>query len=202
VTFANQPTAANAVYATYFTSTGKIWVKGLDMAVDVNATDRITLDAAYSYQDRNVFNGIDGGNNLPLMSNAPRSRGSLGLRYKNEDNGLGFDVRGRFNQAYPVNSGVYATNLAFPLAAGQPGATANAQGGVGRCNPAPAGTFCYEGVPQATLVDAQLSKRFTLGEQKLMWSLNATNLLDKRVRTFPGVPDIGRMIMTRIQYSF
>jgi iron complex outermembrane receptor protein len=202
VTFANQPTAANAIYATYFTSTGKIWVKGLDMAVDFNATDRVTLDVAYSYQDRNVFDGIAGGNNLPLMSNSPRSRGSLGLRYNNPDNGIGFDLRGRFNQAFPVNSGVYATNLAFPLAAGQTGATTNAQGGVGRCSPAPAGTFCYENVPQATLFDAQVSKRFKLGAQKLMWSLNATNLLDNRVRTFPGVPEIGRMVMTRIQYSF
>jgi len=202
VTFANQPTTPNAIYATYFTSTGKIWVKGLDMAVDFNATDRITLDAAYSYQDRNVFDGIAGGNGLPLMSNAPRSRGSLGLRYNNTDNGIGFDLRSRFNQAYPVNSGVYATNLAFPLAAGQTGATTNAQGGVGRCSPAPAGTFCYENVPEATLFDAQFSKRFKLGQQKLMWSLNATNLLDKRVRTFPGVPEIGRMVMTRIQYTF
>ena len=51
-------------------------------------------------------------------------------------------------------------------------------------------------------MDAQVSKRFDLGGQRLMWSLNATNLLDNRVRTFPGVPEIGRMIMTRIQYSF
>jgi len=202
VTFGNQPTATNAVYATYLTSAGKIWVKGVDMAVDVNATDRVTLDLAYSYQDRNVFNGINGGNNLPLMSNAPMSRGSLGLRYKNDDNGIGFDVRGRYNEAYPVNSGVYATNLAFPLAAGQTGASANPQGGVGRCNPAPAGTFCYEDVPEAFLMDAQISKRFSLGAQKLMWSLNATNLFNNRVRTFPGVPEIGRMVMTRIQYTF
>lgn len=202
VTFANQPTAANAVYATYLTSAGKIWIRGVDMAVDVSATDRITLDAAFSYQSQNVFNGINGGNNLPLMSNSPLSRGSLGMRYKNDDNGLGFDVRGRFNQAYPVNSGVYATGLSFPLAAGQVGAVPGAQGGVGLCSPAPNGTFCYEDVPEAFLLDAQVSKRFNLGAQKLMWSLNATNLLDNRVRTFPGVPEIGRMIMTRIQYSF
>lgn len=203
VTFANQPTEANAVYATYLTTPGKIWVRGLDMAVDVNATDRITLDLAYSYQSRNVFNGINGGNSLPLMSNSPMSRGSLGMRYKNDDNGIGFDLRGRYNQAYPVNSGVYATGVTFPIAAGLPGALQTpAQGGVGRCNPAPAGNFCYEEVPEAFLLDAQVSKRFSLGAQKLMWSLNATNLLDNRVRTFPGVPEIGRMLMTRIQYTF
>ncbi|AMW05065.1 TonB-dependent receptor [Gemmatimonas phototrophica] len=202
VTFANQPSAANAIYATYLTSAGKIWVRGVDMAVDVSATDRVTLDLAYSWQSRNVFQGIDGGNNQPLMSNSPMSRGSLGMRYKNDDNGLGFDLRGRYAEAYPVNSGVYATNVAYALAAGQTGAAANASGGANRCSPAPAGTFCYENVPEQFLVDAQVSKRFDLGGQRLMWSLNATNMFDNRVRTFPGVPEIGRMIMTRIQYSF
>lgn len=203
VTFANGNTAPNAIYATYLTSPGKIWVRGLDLATDVVATDRVTIDLAYSWQSQNVFNGINGGNNLPLMSNSPNSRGSLGVRYRNEESGVGFETRTRYNEAYPVNSGVYATNFAFPLAAGQTGASANPVGGPNRCAPsAPAGTFCYENVPEAFVFDAQVSKRFDLGGQKLTWSLNAQNLFDNRIRTFPGVPEIGRMVMTRIQYSF
>jgi iron complex outermembrane receptor protein len=75
-------------------------------------------------------------------------------------------------------------------------------GSPGCASPQRAGTFCYEDVPEAFLIDAQLSKRFELGGQRLLWSLNATNLFDNRVRTFPGVPEMGRMVMTRIQYSF
>jgi iron complex outermembrane receptor protein len=202
VTFANGNSAPNAVYATYFTSASKIWVRGLDLATSVAATDRITADLAYSYQSRNVFQGVNGGNGLPLMSNAPNSRGSLGMAYRNDDNGLGFELRTRYNEAYPVNSGVYASNFAFPIAAGQTGATPTASGGPGRCSPAPAGTFCYENVPEAFTMDAQVTKRFNLGENKLMWSLNAQNMFDNRIRTFPGAPEIGRMVMTRIQYSF
>jgi iron complex outermembrane receptor protein len=203
VTFANGNTAPNAVYATYFTSAGKLWVRGMDLATSVAATDRVTADLAYSYQSQNVFRGLDGGNGLPLMSNAPNSRGSLGLRYRNDDNGLGFELRTRYNEAYPVNSGVYASNFAFPIAAGQTGAvTTAAAGGPGRCSPAPAGTFCYENVAEAVTFDAQITKRFNLGENKLAWTLNATNMFDNRVRTFPGAPEIGRMIMTRLQYSF
>lgn len=202
VTFANGNSAPNAVYATYFTSAGKIWVRGLDLATSVAATDRITADLAYSYQSQNVFQGVNGGNGLPLMSNAPNSRGSLGMAYRNDDNGLGFELRTRYNEAYPVNSGVYASNFAFPIAAGQTGATATASGGPGRCSPAPAGTFCYENVPEAFTMDAQVTKRFNLGENKLTWSLNAQNMFDNRIRTFPGAPEIGRMVMTRIQYSF
>ncbi len=203
VTFANGNTSPNAVYATYFTSAGKLWVRGMDLATSVAATDRVTADLAYSYQSQNVFQGLNGGNGLPLMSNAPNSRGSLGVRYRNDDNGLGFELRTRYNEAYPVNSGVYASNFAFPIAAGQTGAVTTASaGGPGRCSPAPAGTFCYENVSEAVTFDAQITKRFNLGENKLAWTLNATNMFDNRVRTFPGVPEIGRMIMTRLQYTF
>jgi iron complex outermembrane receptor protein len=57
-------------------------------------------------------------------------------------------------------------------------------------------------VPSAFIFDVQLSKKFDLGNQKLMWSLNAQNIFDNRVRTFPGAPEIGRMVMTRLSYAF
>jgi iron complex outermembrane receptor protein len=125
------------------------------------------------------------------------------MRYRNEGNGIGFELRSRYNEAYPVNSGVYATNTAFSIAPGQPGAGTVAPGstGYGKCPPA-ASTFCYEEVPEAFTFDAQVTKRFDIGAQKVMWSLNAQNLFDNRVRTFPGAPEIGRMIMTRLTYSF
>ncbi len=204
VTFNDPNTRANALYATYTTSKQKLWVRGLDLAADVVATDRLTFDLAYSYQSQNVFNGIPGGNGSALMSNSPNSRGSFGFRYRNEENGMGFELRTRYNEAYPVNSGVYATNVAFPIAAGQPGAPTSTPTALGfnRCAPAAAGTFCYENVPEAVTMDAQISKRFNIGSQRLLWSVNATNMFDNRVRTFPGVPEIGRLVMTRLQYSF
>jgi iron complex outermembrane receptor protein len=203
VTFNNGQTLPNAVYATYLTSKGEIWVTGLDMAADAQISDRLTADVAFSWQNKGVFPWINGGNNLPLMSNSPRSRGSLGLRYRNEAKAVGFEFRGRYNEAYPVNSGVYATNFAFPLALGQTGYTVGASGGAGRCPTAPTGTFCYENVPEAVIFDAQVSKTFEIGgKQKLLWSLNAQNLFDNRVRTFPGVAEIGRMLTTRLSYSF
>ncbi len=205
VTFANGNSAPNAVYATYLPAASggsSIWVNGLDLAADVVASDLLTFDFMYSWQSRTIFDGINGGNNLPLMSNSPGSRGSIGARYNNTSNGLGLELRTRYMESYQVNSGVYATGFAFPIAAGQTGATPSASGGAGRCSPAPAGTFCYENVPEAFMVDAQLTKRFTLGDQKLMWSLSGQNVFNNRLRTFPGAPDIGRMLMTRIQYTF
>ena len=202
VTFDNATSTATDLYLTYSSVGKSIWVRGLDLATDVSATDRVTVDLSYSWQSQNIFRSIPGGNNLPLMSNSPNSRGSLGVRYRNDENGLGFEFRTRYNEAYPVNSTYYPKNSAFPIAAGQTGATANATGGANRCSPAPTGTFCYENVPEALTVDAQVSKRFDLGSQKLTWSLNAQNMFDNRMRTCPGVPETGRLIMTRLQYSF
>jgi iron complex outermembrane receptor protein len=121
----------------------------------------------------------------------------------NENNAIGLELRARYNEAYPVNSGVYATGFAFPLAAGQTGAIANPTTGPNRCGPVPAGAFCYENVPEAVTFDAQISKTFEIGgSQKLLWSVNAQNMFDNRIRTFPGVPEIGRMLTTRLSYSF
>ena len=204
VTFNNGTTKANQIYATYLTSHQKLWVRGLDLATDVVATDRLTFDVAYAWQNKNVFTDINGGNGAPLMSNSPNSRGSIGGRYRNEDNGIGIELRTRYSEAYPVNSGVLATNVAFPIAAGQPGAPTTTPTGTGynKCAPAAAGTYCYESVPEIFTFDAQVSKRFNVGGKKLLWSLSASNMFDNRVRTFPGVPEIGRMVMTRLQYTF
>ncbi len=202
VTFNDPNTSPTAIYATYQKVNKTLWVKGIDLAADVVASDRITFDAAVSWQNQNVWNDIVIGG-IPFMSNSPQSRGSVGARYRNEANGIGFELRTRYNEAYPVNSGVYATNTAYAIAAGQPGAgtVANGTTGYGKC-PAAAGTFCYEDVPEAFTFDAQFTKRFDIGAQKVMWSLNAQNLFDNRIRTFPGAPEIGRMIMTRLTYSF
>lgn len=203
VTWANSNTAPNAIYATYLTTPGKIWVRGMDLATDIVATDRLTFDLAYSWQSENVFGGIAGGNNLPLMSNSPKSRGSVGMRYRNEGNGLGFELRSRYNDAYPVNSSVHTTNFAFAIASGRPGAAANPTIGADKCAPVSAGAYCYDGVPEAVVFDAQVSKHFDLGgKQKLMWSISAQNMFDNQVRTFPGMPQMGRMVMSRLQYSF
>jgi outer membrane receptor for ferrienterochelin and colicins len=203
VTFNNGATLPNAIYATYLTSKGEIWVSGLDFAGDVVVNDRLNADVTFSWQDKAVFPGVNGGNGLPLMSNAPRSRGTFGMRYRNENNAIGLELRARYNEAYPVNSGVYATGFAFPLAAGQTGAIANPTTGPNRCGPVPAGAFCYENVPEAVTFDAQISKTFEIGgSQKLLWSVNAQNMFDNRIRTFPGVPEIGRLLTTRLSYSF
>jgi outer membrane receptor for ferrienterochelin and colicins len=203
VTFNAENTSPTAIYATYSKLDRKIWVRGLDLAMDIVATDRITFETAFSWQNQNIWRDIIVAG-APFASNSPMSRGSIGMRYRDEDRGIGFETRVKYSEAYPVNSSSYQTNAANIIAAGRPGAPTSPPTATGynRCSPPPAGTFCYENVPESFLVDAQVSKRFDLGANRFTWSVSATNLFDNRVRTFPGVPEIGRMILTRLQYQF
>jgi iron complex outermembrane receptor protein len=192
----------NALYATYFSVNEEIWVTGVDLAAGLTISDRWSADATYSHMNRNVFDGIPGGNGLPLMANSARNRGTLGVRFEDAVRGLNIEARTRYSEAYPVNSGVYATGVSFPIPQGNPGFQAGAQGGPGLCNPAPAGTYCYEDVPEIFQLDLQFAKYFDVGMNRLMWSVTAQNVFDKKVRTFPGAPEIGRLVMTRLQYTF
>ncbi|MES2522234.1 MAG: TonB-dependent receptor [Gemmatimonadota bacterium] len=196
VTFDDPNARPNALYAVYQSAGKKIWVRGIDLATDVMVNDRTTFELAYSYQDRTKFPGVNPASAGLFLSNSPGSRGSLGMRYRNDDNGFGYEVRSRYNEAYAVNGSGYTTLTPTTIAAGN---TAPATAG---CSPQPAGTFCYEAAPEAITFDLNLSKRFDIGAQRLTWSLGATNLFDNRVRTFAGVPEIGRLVMTRLQYSF
>ncbi|MBC8087258.1 MAG: TonB-dependent receptor, partial [Phycisphaerae bacterium] len=202
VTFDDPRSKANELYAVYRAVPVEIWVSGLDAAVEFVATNRLVFDATFSHANKNVFNNIQGPNGAPFMSNSPRNRGSVGGRFSPGRNGFGGELRVRYTDAYPVNSSVYATNVAFAIAQGRPGAAPNAVTGYNKCNPVGAGAFCYPSIPTAFTLDLQLTKKFEIGSQRAMLSINATNLFDNQVPSFAGVPNIGRLVLTRLQYTF
>ncbi len=202
VTFDGETIPSNVVYATYQSVNKELWVTGIDLAASFALTQRASLEGTFSHMNNNVFEGIPGGNGAPLMANSPRNRGSLTFRFDDAVRAYTFEARARAQESFPVNSGVYATNVAFVIPAGNEGAVPNAQGGFNNCNPAPAGTYCYEDVPEFVTLDLQFSKRFAIGAQQLRWSVNAQNIFDQKIRTFPGVPETGRLVMTRLQYTF
>jgi outer membrane receptor for ferrienterochelin and colicins len=202
VTFDDPKASANTILATYRTLNRPIYVSGVDVATDLVVTNRLTLLGTGSWLSRNVWNDIPGGNGLPYMSNSPRAQFSLGGRWDDARLNYNIETRMRYASSYPVNSAVYATDVAFLIPPGNPGYVAGATGGVGRCNPAPAGTYCYEPVPVSAELDLGFTKRFDIGGRRALWSINVQNLLDRNVRSFPGVAERGRLAMTRLQYVF
>lgn len=176
---------ANAVdiYATYTTYNAEVTVSGADLAVDYVASDKITFAATLSYVDKTVFDNVISSNGLKLMLNAADKKGTFGMKYRDEQRAWGFDWRVRYFSAYPVNSGVYATDYAFLKPGG--------------------GTYQYDPVEASTIFEAGVSKRFAIpGTREFMWTLNADNLFGQEYRTFPGSPLLGRMVTSRLQFSF
>jgi iron complex outermembrane receptor protein len=139
---------------------------GVDLALDYLITDRFTLIGTYSWVSDVLFPDIATGPDT-LTLNSPDNKATLTTRYRDEARGLSFELRGRYQNAFPVNSGVYVGD-----------------------------------VPVNAFVDANFSWRIPLPGQNLTWSITGTNILNNKRVTFIGTPEIGRLVMTRLQYGF
>jgi iron complex outermembrane receptor protein len=162
----NPLTERGNIYFSYRNIDRTIRLYGSDMAVDFLATPRITLAGTYSWLSKVQFDDVTIGP-AAFSLNSPAHKASFTSRFDDRTSGLGFELRGRYTDAFPVNSGVFVGN-----------------------------------VPVSAMVDAGASLRRPVAGRRVTWSVNATNLLDNRRAAFVGTPEIGRMVMTRVQYEF
>jgi len=162
---------------TYQNAQGHVDVRGIDAAVDYLFNDMYSVEATYSTLSRNVFRDARGATPTnPLVANTPRHRASLTLRRVDEVRGLNMELRGRYADAFDVNSGVFNSfNVGTPVP--------------------------YSRVPVNAFLDAGFSWKLPVS-QNVRWSLNAQNLLNNEVPSFIGVAPVGRFVTTRVSYSF
>jgi len=59
----------------------------------------------YSWLSDNFFRNVDGVDDIAL--NSPRQKGGAQFYYESEDGRIGFSVRGRYVEGFPVRSDVY-----------------------------------------------------------------------------------------------
>ena len=162
---------------TYQNGDGFVDVRGIDLAVDYLLSDMWSVEATYSNLNRNVFADAPGASVAsPLAANTPKHRGSLTVRRVNAARGMSTEIRGRYMDAFPVNSGVLNSyNIGTPTP--------------------------YPSVPVNMFVDVGFSWRLPTA-QDVRWSVNVQNLLGNEVQSFAGVGPVGRLATTRIQYNF
>ena len=167
---------------TYQNIDESIDLQGADVAFDFLMSDALTMTGNYSWVSDVVFPEIQSGQQ-PLTLNAPDHKGSLGFRYDYRQRKVTGELRARYQNTFPVNSAVFVTGVALPAPGG--------------------GIYTYRQPPTSTFLDAQVTWRGSAGGSRgMLFSVGATNLLDRRVPLFAGVPDIGRLIMTRLQFTF
>jgi iron complex outermembrane receptor protein len=176
--------SATDVFATYASFDTTVTVNGIDVGVDFVASDNWSFNGTMSWVDNDSFPEVQSSNSRPLMLNAPTNKLSLGSQYRSTTGAWGVDARVRYANAYQVNTGTYATDVDYPI----PGAT---------------GTYRYDDIiKSATIFDLGFNYRFAPGGKSALFSIRADNLFDTKYRTMPGTPELGMMLVTRLQYSF
>ena len=85
---------------------GSVTYWGADFSVLASFTERITIGGTYSWVNRDQFDNVAGLEDLAL--NAPASKGSFEVMYRDPGSEFSADLRIRAAAAFPVISGVYA----------------------------------------------------------------------------------------------
>ena len=84
---------------------------GADAAFDVVMTNRVSVNGSYSWVNKNFFPRSEVGGVSDVALNAPANKATLGLTYREQPVGLTANVRGRWVEAFPMNSGEFVGNV-------------------------------------------------------------------------------------------
>jgi outer membrane receptor for ferrienterochelin and colicins len=114
VTFDNARLAPGAdVLATYRRLDKEVELWGTDLSLDYLLTNAVTLTGTYGYASKVVFDDVRDQRNAPFTLNAPGHKASLTANYASPVRNWGGEVRGRYMDGFPVNSGVYSSYGTF-----------------------------------------------------------------------------------------
>ncbi|HET9982008.1 MAG TPA: TonB-dependent receptor, partial [Longimicrobiales bacterium] len=161
---------------TYYNVDDNLKVYGADFAATLLLSPAVSLKGTLSLVNKDVF---ETGRGDQVTLNAPKTKGTLSVTYRSERYGFNGELRGRFNDSFPVRTGVYNGTLC--LEGTQPA-------GAEKC------------VDSATLVDLDLG--YTIPRTGATLQLAVQNVLDRDYRSFPGVPTTGRLALVRVKYGF
>ncbi len=158
-----------------YSNFGEVELWGADLSATALLNDRWSLGVVASVVSDDFFE-TEGQH---VWLNAPSTKGSATLGYRNVDAGFNGDVRVRYTDGFPAESGVHSA--------------------IACVNPnAPGTTACIE---PFTLLDLTLGYRLPdLSGASVHLSVN--NVLDEAYRSYAGVPDVGRQALLRLVWEF
>jgi iron complex outermembrane receptor protein len=96
------------LYVTY-RNFGEVELWGIDLGLTFLVSDEWTITGSYSFVSDDFFPNLGGIGDVAL--NAPQHKGTLSVGWRNPRLGLGIEVRGRYTDGYPVNSGVFVGDI-------------------------------------------------------------------------------------------
>jgi iron complex outermembrane receptor protein len=102
------------VFLTY-RNFGTVDLWGADLGATVIVTDQLSFTGTYSFVNRNFFENQDGIADIAL--NAPINKATFAGNYRSARTGLSLELRGRYVDRFPMNSGVFVGDIdAYTLA--------------------------------------------------------------------------------------
>ena len=152
----------------------KLW--GGDMAFDYVPNDRWSFAATWSFVNKDFFSAAEVNGPTDIALNGSKNRGSATIRFRNDPKGWSTEARVRYVKGFPVNSGVYISPQ-------------NPDGSL-----KPTDTY--------GVVDLQGSLRPKFFIRNTILNVSVNNVFNHAYATFVGVPQIGRMVMSSLSYSF
>jgi iron complex outermembrane receptor protein len=161
---------------TYFNVDDELDLYGTDVALTALLSPTWSMEVSGSLVSDDVFTTRLG---TRVTLNAPKRKASLAGIYRNDRLGLHGEGRVRYTAEYPVDSGVYRAIACL-------GDTGE---GIEPC------------VGEFALFDLTLGYRLPQVPGAAI-QLTVQNLFDEDYRSFPGVPDVGRMALLRLHYGF
>lgn len=94
------PAAGNDVIVAYRSYSKPIKLWGSDVGADLSLTRDFSVAGTYSWVNKGIFKKEDLGTRDDVSLNAPRNKHTLTVRYRNEDNGWGAELRERHVDAF------------------------------------------------------------------------------------------------------
>jgi outer membrane receptor for ferrienterochelin and colicins len=167
--------AEAAEFLVTYRNFGEIDLWGSDISAQFLLTEEWSVSAMTSLVNRHNFRSE--GELITL--NAPKTKIAGRVVYRSERTGLNGETRVRHNSAFPVLSAPFVATACL--------------GETGR--------LVEPCVESFTLVDLVLGYRLPQLRGAAL-QLAVQNVLDTGYRSFPGVPEIGRMAMLRLRYDF
>ena len=100
----NEPNSQAADIIVTYRNFGELDVHGADLAAELLIDGGFSIDGTLSWVNKDFFPRSEVGGVQDISLNAPKDKGSLGIRYRNEDTRLSGEIRGRHVSAFPVYS--------------------------------------------------------------------------------------------------
>ena len=154
---------------------GDIDLWGADFAFQASLTNQWSVGGAYSHISKDYIQ-ITG--QSPVALNAPKDKGSLNVTFRDVVSGFTASGGVRFTSSFPAQSAEFT-------------GTACITGG--------GGLFEEDCVDKYAIFD--LNAGYEVPNTAATLQLSINNVFDTAYRSFPGVPNIGRLAMVRVRYE-